>query len=90
MNQSRLITYQGFDLRTCPNGCPETELELGSEHQSLMAIFGSPYKYLRCGKCHFGEELKAEPQFHVRDVVGAWNKLVLEHNATSTNNPEER
>lgn len=70
----REINFEGQKLYTCPNGCHEAELELGSEHQSFMAIIGKPYKYIRCGKCGFGDHKdERQVELEIIDVIKVWN-----------------
>lgn len=73
MKVLREIEYEGQSLYTCPNGCDESELETGTEGQTFMAIMGKPHKYLRCGKCLFGEENKESAKVDMADVLSAWN-----------------
>jgi len=69
----RLIEFNDKQIYTCPNGCDESELELGKDQQSFMAIIGSPYKYIRCGKCLFGDEDK-QAKLDMAEVIDVWNK----------------
>ncbi len=70
---TRQIEYEGMKLYTCPNGCDESELETGTEGQSFMAIMGKPHKYLRCGKCKFGDENAVNSKTDMADVIRVWN-----------------
>ena len=72
------------DVLACPNGCSKDEIELGTDQASFMAIVGAPYKYLRCGKCGFGEENKSTPGIGVRSAVEQWNKLVSQMSPIET------
>ncbi len=75
MEKPRLIDYQGHKLSTCPNGCPASELELGRDQSSFMAMVGEPYKYIRCGKCGFGEENKGvKVKLRLADAISVWNE----------------
>lgn len=74
-NELRKIEFEGKKLYTCPNGCDETELELGQDQQSFMAVLGKPYKYLRCGQCGFGDsEDDREVKLDMADVIDVWNR----------------
>ena len=71
----REIEFEGHKLYTCPNGCSESELKLGRDNSSFMAVIGTPYKYLRCGECGFGEENKgSKVKLDMADVIAVWNE----------------
>lgn len=73
MRELREVELDGQRLYTCPNGCDESELETGTEGQSFMAIMGKPHRYLRCGKCGFGEDNRQHPKVEMTDVIATWN-----------------
>ena len=73
MKVLREIEFEGQVLYACPNGCDESELETGTEGQTFMAIMGKPHKYLRCGKCLFGEENKENAKVDMADALSVWN-----------------
>ncbi len=75
----REIEFDGKKLYTCPNGCDESELELGRDQQSFMAIVGVPYKYLRCGQCKFGDNAgdnagDRQAKLDMAEVIEVWNQ----------------
>lgn len=79
-NELRQIEFEGSDLYVCPNGCPESELELGKDQQSFMAVMGKPYKYIRCGQCGFGDsDEEKQAKVDMAEVIGVWNQKCLEH-----------
>lgn len=76
----RKIDHNGSEIYACPNGCDESELELGRDESSFMAILGKPYKYIRCGNCGFGEESKGTAlKLEMPDVIEVWNKACEEY-----------
>lgn len=78
----REIEFDGQKLYTCPNGCSESELELGKDQQSFMAIMGTPYKYLRCGQCGFGDDIEdRQPKLDMAEVIEVWNRKCLVQSA---------
>lgn len=83
----RSIDFDGKQLYTCPNGCNESELELGKDQDSFMAIIGVPYKYIRCGKCGFGDtETYKQVKLDMADVITVWNNKCLSANKIKANN----
>ncbi len=63
------------DLLQCPHGHPKSEIELGSDQSSFMAIVGVPYKYIRCGVCLFPED-NWKPRLDLKEAVDDWNASV--------------
>lgn len=71
----RRIEFEGRELYVCPNGCEESELELGKDESSFMAMMGVPYKYIRCGECGFGDGNKgSNVKLDMQDVITVWNE----------------
>lgn len=67
-------SYNGHRVFTCPNGCDEAELEVGTDLSSFLALCGHPYKYIRCGACGFGEENKDGPlTTEIGEAIAVWN-----------------
>lgn len=75
-----MIKYRGHKLCLCPNGCDPEELEMGIENESCHALLGIPFRYIRCGKCKFGEG--NEPSSAVDKIVGVWNESVNDQATT--------
>lgn len=66
-------------VERCPTGCDFDELEIGTEGESVMALFGMPYMNVRCGKCGFN----GKPQTVIglattrQGAIAKWNDAVL-------------
>lgn len=70
----RQIDFNDTKIYTCPNGCDESDLEMGKDESSFMAMMGCPHKYIRCGKCLFGDENKRYASTSDDEIVSVWNK----------------
>ena len=70
----RQIYFNGTKIYTCPNGCDESELEMGTDESSFSAMIGRPHKYIRCGKCLFGDDNKQHASISDDEVIDIWNK----------------